>query len=134
MNKVIWPHGTKDGTFFTGMMLMSSVHLDSMHLGKLSPLTTALKLEAMRLVRERVQQPTPDSIISCMAAIACLATCALVCEYKISLSLTTGLWWERRRSTAIIGFVADDPRYGVSKAPMNTSCTATLMPYLSKKQ
>ncbi len=80
MKQFIWPRATKDGTFFTAMLLMTSIHLDGMYHQSLSPLSTALKLEAMRLVRERIQVPTRDSIINCISAIACLATCALVCE------------------------------------------------------
>jgi hypothetical protein len=78
MKRSIWPEGTKDDTFFTGMMLMCSVHLDGMNFGQASTVTTALKLEAMRLVRERIGRQSPDAIIGCISAIACLATCALV--------------------------------------------------------
>lgn len=64
------------------MLLMSSVHLDSMHTAgfELSPITTALKLEAMRQVREKIRTQAADDIISCISAIACLATCALVSD------------------------------------------------------
>ncbi|KAK6375694.1 hypothetical protein LTS17_007516 [Exophiala oligosperma] len=80
MQQVIWPRGTKDDTFFTGMLLMCSVHLDSLHTrsNTVSPVSTALKLEAMRKVREKIQTHSADDIISCIAAIACLAACALV--------------------------------------------------------
>ncbi|KIW18120.1 hypothetical protein PV08_02408 [Exophiala spinifera] len=80
MKQVIWPRGTKDDTFFTGMLLMCSVHLDSLHTRSnvLSPVSTALKLEAMRKVRERIQTRSADDIISSISAIACLAACALV--------------------------------------------------------
>lgn len=78
MKETVWPTGSKDATFFTGMLLMSSVHLDSMRLGVLTSTTTTLKLEAIALVRERIREANPNSIISALAAIACLATCALV--------------------------------------------------------
>lgn len=79
MKEVIWPTGSKDVTFFSGMLLMSSVQLDGMRLGELTSTTTTLKLEAMALVRERIREADPDSIISALSAIACLASCALVC-------------------------------------------------------
>lgn len=91
MNHTVWPQGTKDGTFFTGMLLMSSVHLDSINSGTPSPVTTTLKLEAMRLVREKIQVPTSDAIISCISAIACLATCALVSPALSRGEVTAGL-------------------------------------------
>lgn len=99
MKQFIWPRGTRDKTFFTGMLLMSSVHLDSVTRDHLSPVTMTLKLEAMRLVRERIQQPTDDAIISCISAIACLATCALVCETYRAPLFPGGNPWQVRTMT-----------------------------------
>jgi hypothetical protein len=79
MKETVWPTGSKDTTFFAGMLLMSSVHLDSMRLGGLTSTTTTLKLEAIALVRERIREANPNAIISALSAIACLATSALVC-------------------------------------------------------
>jgi len=79
MKEVIWPAGSKDVTFFSGMLLMSSVQLDGMRFCELTSTTTILKLEVMALVRERIREANPDSIISALSAIACLASCALVC-------------------------------------------------------
>ncbi len=82
MNQFIWPQGSKNSTFFTGMLLLSSVYLDAMTSDNLTAVTTTLKLEAMRLVREKIGQSDPDAIMGCMSAIACLATCALVREIR----------------------------------------------------
>ncbi|EXJ69871.1 uncharacterized protein A1O5_06944 [Cladophialophora psammophila CBS 110553] len=78
MQQSVWPEGAKNSTFFTAMLLMCSVHLDGLSSKSTSPTTTALKLEAMRRVRILIQQHSPLAIISCISAIACLATCALV--------------------------------------------------------
>ncbi|OAL38004.1 hypothetical protein AYO20_02837 [Fonsecaea nubica] len=78
MQQSVWPEGTKDSTFFTSMLLLCSVHLDGLNAKSTSPTTTALKLEAMRRVRTLIQQPSQVAIISCIAAVASLATCALV--------------------------------------------------------
>jgi hypothetical protein len=56
------------------------VHLDGLTTGSSSATTTALKVEAMRLVRESVQDASRAAIITSISAIACLATCALVCH------------------------------------------------------
>ncbi|KAI1621854.1 hypothetical protein EDD37DRAFT_497952 [Exophiala viscosa] len=84
MRESVWPLGARDNAFFAGMMLMCSVHLDSMNFDKPSPVTTALKLEAMRLVRERIGSSSADVIIGCISAIACLASCALVSPPDLS--------------------------------------------------
>ncbi|KIW68466.1 hypothetical protein PV04_04408 [Phialophora macrospora] len=78
MQQTIWPQGAKDGTFFTAMLLMCSVHLDGLTTGSASAMTTALKVEAMRLVRQSIQDASRAAIISSISAIACLATSALV--------------------------------------------------------
>jgi NADH:ubiquinone oxidoreductase subunit H len=78
MRQSVWPAGINDATFFTAMLLLSSVHLDGMHFVPFSPVTTALKLDAMRLVRENLQRASPDAAIYCISAIASLATSALV--------------------------------------------------------
>ena len=81
MQKTIWPEGTKHDTFFTAMLLMCSVHFDGLSAKSTSATTTALKVEAMRLVRGNINKKSSQSaIISSIAAIACLATCALVSE------------------------------------------------------
>lgn len=85
MKEVIWPVGTKDPTFLAGMLLMSSVHLDSMRLENRTNTTTTLKLEAIALVRKRIREATPNSIIVALSAIACLATCALVSGSRLHL-------------------------------------------------
>ncbi|KIV86226.1 hypothetical protein, variant 1 [Exophiala sideris] len=78
MNESVWPHGARDDAFFAGMMLMCSVHLDSMSSDKSSAVTTAIKLEAMKLVRGRMGSSSGDMLIGCISAIACLASTALV--------------------------------------------------------
>ncbi|OAP64582.1 hypothetical protein AYL99_00554 [Fonsecaea erecta] len=78
MQQNVWPEGTKNSTFFTSMLLMCSVHLDGLSSRSMSSTTTALKLEAMQRVRTLIQQSSPVAIMSCISAIAALATCALV--------------------------------------------------------
>lgn len=96
---------TFDELQFTGMLLMCSVHLDSLHTrsNALSPVSTALKLEAMRKVREKIQTQSADDIISCIAAIACLAACALVSEVDESGSLD-GAYPLARATTTFFGY------------------------------
>ncbi|KIV97852.1 hypothetical protein PV10_01557 [Exophiala mesophila] len=78
MNNTVWPMGTHDPTFFTGMLLMSSTQLDGKTSGQMSSVTTALKLEAINHVRSTIRQLTPESIVGCIAAVACMAICGLV--------------------------------------------------------
>ena len=74
--------GTHDPTFFTGMLLMSSTQLDGKTSGQMSSVTTALKLEAINHVRSTIRQLTPESIVGCIAAVACMAICGLVSDLK----------------------------------------------------
>jgi hypothetical protein len=80
MKNIVWPAGTHDSTFFSGMLLMSSTHLDGINSGQTSFVTTALKLEAVKQVRERVQRLTPENIVGCIGAVACMAICGLVSD------------------------------------------------------
>lgn len=84
---------------------MCSVHLDSLHTrsNTVSPVSTALKLEAMRKVREKIQTQSADDIISCIAAIACLAACALVSEVERSGNSLNGTYPFARATITIFG-------------------------------
>ncbi|KAJ9617266.1 hypothetical protein H2200_000987 [Cladophialophora chaetospira] len=76
MKQIMWPQITKNGTFFTAMMLMGSVHLDGLTTRSSSATTTALKVETMHRVRESMQDASRPAIITSIAAIAILATSA----------------------------------------------------------
>lgn len=80
MQQIIWPNASKNITFFSAMLLMTSVHLDGLAFQAISSTTMALKVESMRLVRATIYNPAQDAMIASISAIACLATCALVCE------------------------------------------------------
>ena len=83
MKQFVWPTGTHNVPFFTGMLLISSTHLDGMKLGQISKTTTAIKLEAMKQFRDNIDLGTSDSLIGCLSAAACLAICALVSKLKV---------------------------------------------------
>ena len=135
MKQYIWPIATKDTLFFTGMLLMSSVHIDGMGMGRLAPVTTALKLEVMRLVRERIQQPTPDAIINCIAAVACLATCALVRDAGMPRPFEYCPKHIQPWLAPSIGRFLTVCRYEVRwKVLTNMLCIATPTLFLSRKQ
>ena len=102
MQQSIWPQATKNGTFFTAMMLMCSLHLDGLTASSASATTTALKVEAMRLVRQSIQEGSRAAIINSIAGIACLATCALVCP--ISLQYTCSASDCSKNDTTIAAF------------------------------
>lgn len=60
------------------MLLMASIHLDSIRAGAVSLLTSHLKLEVMRQVRCKISEMTPEATTRTVGAMAVLANSALV--------------------------------------------------------
>jgi hypothetical protein len=93
MKKFIWPYGVQDPCFFAGMVLLACSNLDAFNRSTLSVRTLHVRLDTIRLVREKLSQPKDETTtIQCIGAVACLANSAMVRDEfhpfrDISLSL-----------------------------------------------